>query len=459
MPKVLLVKPFNISDHIQPSLGLGYLANSIRNFCDVNILDCIKERLNLVQFINHIKRNPPDILGFQFYTYDYNFIKTAVVEIKKHFPEIIIVVGGPHPSVCGEDILNQIPEIDFAFKGEAEKSMPIFLDLISKKEIDYSKVKGLVYRKDGKILSNSQEFYENLDELGLPAWDLIRPETYPEAQHGAFFKNFPIAPIITSRGCPFSCSFCAAHTITGKKFRARSPEHVIKEIELLYTKYRIREIHFVDDNFTLNKERTKRILKLLKESKLRISWAVPNGIRIGTLDAQLLQLMRDTGCYLISIGIESGSDRILSYMKKNFTVATIRHEIKFIKSFGFDIAGFFILGFPTETEEDIKKTIELALELPLMRANFFTFLPLPGTEAYKELENSGELNNVDWNKFLFTAAPYVPKGLTRRKLRNLQREAFLRFFLRPKIIVKNITQIKSFGHLYFLTKRAFHWLM
>ncbi len=456
--KILFVKPYNISDHIQPSLGLGYLANSIRKDHEVEILDCVKRKFNLLDLIKYIEKTSPDIVGFQFYTYDLNFIKEAVNKIKKIWSEIVIVVGGPHPSSCGVEILNQIREIDFAFQGEAEIGFPIFLTNLSNKCDDFSEVNGLIWRKNSQIVCNPPSFHENIDELGFPAWDLINPQTYPEAQHGAFFKNFPIAPIITTRGCPFGCTFCAAHKITGKKLRKRSPKHVLEEINLLYNKFGIREIHIVDDNFTYDKEHAKNILKELKLAKLKISWAVPNGIRLGMVDSELLELMANTGCYLISVGIESGSDRILKLMKKNLTVSKIKNEIKFIKSFGFDIAGFFIIGFPGETEEDIKKTISFALELPLVRANFFTFLPLPGTEIYEELKKSGELDKVNWNKFLFTSAPFVPKGLTRRKLKLLQREAFLRFFLRPRIISKNLSQIKSLRHFKFLLKRASNWL-
>ncbi|MEW6556908.1 MAG: radical SAM protein [Elusimicrobiota bacterium] len=456
--KVLLVKPYNVSDHIQPSLGLGYLANSIRGEHDVEILDCIKEKLNVDGLVNYIEKKPPDIVGFQFYTYDFNFIKETTCKIKKKIPEIIIIIGGPHPSSCGSELLKQLNNLDFIFQGEAERSLPKFLRLLSQKHNDFSNVSGLVWKKNGKLLCNPTDFYENIDEFGFPAWDIIKPQTYPPAQHGAFFKNFPIAPVITTRGCPFNCSFCAAPKISGRKLRTRSAKNVITEIELLYNKFGIKEIHIVDDNFTLNKEHAKKVLNELKQSKLNISWAVPNGIRLGTLDAELLALMRETGCYLISVGIESGSDRVLEYMKKNLTVDIIKKEIKFIKSFGFNIAGFFIIGFPQETEQDIKKTISLSLELPLVRANFFTFLPLPGTEAYTQIEKTGELNNVDWNRFLFTSAPYVPKGLTRKKLKKLQRSAFLRFFLRPKIIIKNILAIKSVKHFKFLLRRAIHWL-
>jgi radical SAM superfamily enzyme YgiQ (UPF0313 family) len=293
----------------------------------------------------------------------------------------------------------------------------------------------------------------------MPAWDLIHPETYPESQHGAFFKKFPIAPIMLTRGCPYSCTFCAGGVVSGKRLRKRSINHVLKEMLLLYKDFGIREFHVVDDNFTLDIPYAKGFLRELKKLNLDISWAVPNGVRMDTLDEEILQLMKDTGLYLISLGIESGSDKILRLMKKGITTSRIRRSVNTIRASGIDIAGFFILGFPGETEESIKETIRFSLELQLVRANFFTYLPFPGSESYRELEAKGELKGVDWNHFYFMNAAYVPEGLTRKKLKTLQRLAFAKFYLRPRIIYYHIKSIKSFRHLFFLLKRFFHWII
>ncbi len=169
--------------------------------------------------------------------------------------------------------------------------------------------------------------------------------------------------------------------------------------------------------------------------------------------------MKETGLYIISLGIESGSDRILGAMKKQLTTSKIRQCVGMIKNAGIDVAGFFIVGFPGDTVQSIKDTIRLSLELPLVRANFFTYLPFPGSESYRRLEADNELGEIDWKRFYFTNASYTPKGLTRRKLKNLQRLAFARFYLRPRIILYNLRAIQSFRHLLFLTKRFFNWIV
>ena len=458
--KVLLVKPYNLSDHIQPSLGLGYLATSLRKYHDVKILDCIKEKITIDKFGKIIEGYRPDVLGIQFYTFDISFIRKALCIAKKANKNIVTIVGGPHPSAAPAETLKTIgTDLDFLFAGEAEVGLPKLLNILEEEKKDFSRVPGLAWREDGTIRSNERLLNEDLDSLLMPAWDLIHPETYPESQHGAFFKKFPIAPIMLTRGCPYPCTFCAGGLVSGKKIRKRSIDNVLNEIQLLYSKHGIREFHVVDDNFTQDVSYAKGFLKKLKSLNLDISWAVPNGIRMDTLDDEVLKLMKETGLYLISLGIESGSDEVLRNMRKGTTTAKIRKYVNMIRHSGIDIAGFFIVGFPGETEKTIKDTIKFSTELDLVRANFFTYLPFPGSESYKELSESNELKDVDWESFYFMNAAYVPREMTRKKLKNLQRLAFARFYLRPKIIFYNLKSIKSLRHFMFLAKRFFNWII
>jgi len=348
--------------------------------------------------------------------------------------------------------------VDFLIRGEAERSFPLLLNNLKRPE-NFKTIPGLVYREDGKLKINRPELIKDLDDLPLPSWDLIKPQEYPPSQHGAFFKKFPIAPIITTRGCPFACTFCNAPILSGNFIRKRSAESVLSEIKVLYYDFGIREIHIVDDNFTLDKKHAMSILRTILLSGLPISLAVPNGVRLNTLDEELLALMKKCGLYLISVGIESGSDKTLKRMRKALSIKLIKKKLTLINNMGIDIAGFFIIGFPDETEEDIKTTINFALQLPLLRANYFTFLPLPKTPIYEELKTRGEINNIISSKLLFECTPYVPRGMTHRKLRNLQREAFLRFYLRPGILIRNILQIKSPKHFWYLMRRFYHWVI
>ncbi len=455
--KILLTKIYNLTDHVQPPLGLGYLASSVRPERDVAILDSIKENVKRDDFLSYIKNVSPDVIGFQVYAYDIPLMKDYLKIAKK--ANKITIVGGPHPSSAPCETMKLFEEsLDFGFIGEAEIGLPLLLDKLENGNNEYSDIPGLIWREGGKIKINSPVFHKSIDQFSI-AWDLIPPDEYPEAQHGAFFEKFPIAPIITTRGCPFSCTFCAAHIVVGKKIRKRSIENIFKEINVLYEKYNIREFHVVDDNFTFNKKFVKSFCEKLLELNLDISWATPNGVRLDTLDKECLEIMKESGLYLISIGIESGSDRVLKMMKKELTVKKILNGVSVIKQSGIDIAGFFMLGYPGETIEEMNETIDLSLKLPLIRANYFAFLPLPGTEIYKEMENNNELDKVDWDHFYFMNAAYSSNGITRKDLKKIQRQAFLKFYFRPGIIFKNLAKIKNYRHFKFLLKRFYHWIL
>ena len=453
-----MVKPFNVTDHIQASLGLGYLASNVRDRHNVEILDCIKDRVTPLKFRDYINRKKPDLIGIQCYTFDIYPVK-EMLEASKEIGAVT-VLGGPQPSAEPVETMEFFGNmIDFMFVGEAETGFSKLADKLGGSlEFDFDKIEGLVWRQDNNVNVNRTFLVHDLDKINGVAWDLIKPEEYPEAQHGAFFKRFPIAPIMVTRGCPYECTFCAGKLISGRKFRKRSIESVLDEITMLYRDHGIREFHIIDDNFTLDKRYAKDLLKSLRGLNLGISWAVPNGIRMDTLDDELLILMKETGLYLISLGIESGSDKILKAMKKGITVDSIRRAVSLIRNHGIEIAGFFILGFPKETIDDIKATIGFSLELDLIRANYFTYLPFPGTESYKELKAQGKLGGIDLKKFFFMAASFTPEGIDKRTLKKLQRQAFLRFFLRPRIMLKNLSQIKTFNHFRYLFMRAVRWM-
>lgn len=457
---ILLVKPPSIGDHIQPPLGLGYLASSVKEKHNVRILDMLKQGISVRSFKAYLAGSHFDVIGFQLYTIDLKAVKQLLSVVREVLPEAITVIGGPHPTVCPDETLNLYEGLaDYLFIGEAEASFPQFLEQVNGGSA-FSNVPGLCWRNNGQIVKNPPAaLLSDLDKLPILSWDLIKPEEYPPAQHGAFYKNFPIAPIITTRGCPYRCSFCSAPVLSGGKIRKRAVSSVMEEIFLLYKTHGIREIHIVDDNFSCDKNHAKSILQAIIDSGMKISLAFPNGLRIETLDDELVGLMKKCGVYLISLGIESGSDRILGLMNKSLKVGTTVMKVELIRNSGIDMAGFFVLGFPGETEKDIEETIELSIRLPLIRANYFDFLPLPGTAIYKELLQKGELSHIDWEHFFFMSAPYSPAGITRERLRQLQKKAFWRFYMRPKIIIKNISQIQSPRHFWYLLKRFYRWVL
>ena len=459
--RILLVKPVRPIEVVLnciPPLGLGYLATALRaqGFSEVDILDCVKEELSHSAFKKRVKKHNPEVVGFQVFSQDLLSLEKSLAIVKDLNPKIVTIAGGPHPSGLPEEMLKKFKNLDFVFCGEAEIGLPMLLKSLPNKQ-GFSKIPGLGWRnKKGKIIINPQIFVKDLDSLGFPAWDLLQPQTYPNAPQGIIFKNLPIAPIMATRGCPFSCTFCAGWTISGKKIRRRSVNHVLKEIEFLYKKYGVREIHFLDDNFTLNRDYVEDFCHQLLKKDFKISWCCPNGVRLDTLNKRLLKLMKKAGCYYVSVGIESGSDRILGLMKKGTTTQKIKKMAKMVNKAGMTINGFFILGYPGETKTEILQTISFAKRLGLTRAAFYNYLPLPRTESYSKLLESGELKEEDigWSQIFQAYVPYTPMGISQKELKGLQRRAHLEFYLRPIILWRLIREIRTFQQLEYILRRA-----
>lgn len=463
--KILLFRPYSKADELIPPFGLGYLATALRKNHDTQILDGIKENMTPENFKEFLRENKFDVIGIQLFTFHINAVKEYIRVIKKVSPESKIILGGPHPSCDPINIFYYFPDINFAFKGEAEIGLAKLMDLMlaSEKinEQELKEIPGLIWRdKENKTVVNNQIFVEDLDILGYPSWDLLKPDTYPLAPHGAFFKNYPIAPIIITRGCPFNCTFCAGRLVSGRKIRRRSVASVIQEIKELYHKYGIREIHIEDDNFTFYRDLVMEFCDELRRNNLNISWVCPNGVRLDTLDKELLLKMKGAGLYSLSVGVESGSDRVLAHMQKSLNTEKIKEKVALIRETGLEVIGFFVIGYPAETRYDILDTIKFAKKLDLKRANFTIFKPFPGTPMTDKLIADNELPEIqeNWEKYILADAVYAPNGFTTKELKNLRRRAFLSFYLRPKILFKMIREIKNFKHFKIVMKRILRWI-
>ncbi|UCH93060.1 MAG: B12-binding domain-containing radical SAM protein [Candidatus Aminicenantes bacterium] len=459
--KIVLVVPLSRTHYVVPPIGLGYMAAALRNegFNDIGILDCLKENLGLKNFGKRIARLGPAVVGFQLYSYDFNFVVRGISVVKELLPGSIVIIGGPHVSATATLALREIPGADFGFVGEGEVGLPLLMKrLLRKENIPFQGIPGLIYREGNRVRMNPRAVITDLDDLGLPAWDLMVPGEYPDSPQGGFYRNFPIAPISTTRGCPYSCAFCGSTVNMGKKLRFRSIPMVLAEMQMLYNEYGVREFHIIDDMFNFHKQRVIDFCNGVREHRLDISYTFPNGLRLNHLDLEMLQMMKDTGAYSFNVGIESGSQRILDMMKKNLTLELIEEKVNLIVEAGLEPCGFFIIGFPGETIEDIKATIRFARRLKLKRAHFSNFLPLPGTEATRRLIESREIERLVWEDLFYAKVPYAPQGISKRKLKSLQRRAYLSFHLRPLILFRMLSEIKSMNHLKLTLKRIWDYL-
>lgn len=462
--KILLVQ--SIKDkkrvlNLMPHLGLGYLATSLREKGTVQILDCVKEKFDFDDFAFFIKKNQPTVVGFTMFSCDSESVKQGIEIVKRINPNIVTVVGGPHPSGDSHGTMKYLPEVDFAFKGEAETSFPLLIDLLlngnSADERQFSAIPGLVWKKDNTIVCNQPKFSDDLDSLGFPSWDLIMPHTYKGVPNGVFLKQAPFAPIITTRGCPYACTFCAGHNVTGKKIRRRTIDHIIEEIKILHLKYGIREIHIEDDNFTFDNEFAKKVCEEIIRLNYPLTFSCPNGVRLDRVDRELLELMKRAGWYIIFVGIESGSERILKHMKKSLKKEQIREKVSLIRDVGLEASGYFILGYPEETKEDIYETIRFARSLDLNWAQFATFIPIPGSDIIHSSKIHIFDENVNWTNFFNTEVPYSPPGISKKELKKLQKEAFYSFYVRPKVIWQLIKKIRR-DNFRLIMRRCFAYL-
>jgi len=368
--KVLLINPgYSRTYFTLPVLpaGLGYLSESLRqNGLEYNIFDMSLgySFAGLKKKIDYFK---PQLIGISCISYMLKNTYRMVSGIKRLYPGITIVLGGPHASSVKEKALRECAGLDFVLSGEGEFSL---IDIC--KGQDPKKIKGLAYRIDSKEVSGvPNDFIEDLDGLGFPKYRGFELDRY----------GYKMIGIVTSRGCPYSCIYCSCNVI-GKKIRFRSPQSIINEIGYWYDKG-YREFGIQEDNPTFDRKRMLEICdSLIKQGFRDLKLMCGNGVRADRVDRELLEKMKEAGFKRLAFGIESGSDNVLAAIKKGATVSVMDKAIKEASELGFFVSLFFLVGSPQETAEDVEKSIQLALKYPVQYADFFNLIPLPGSELY-----------------------------------------------------------------------------
>lgn len=453
--RVLLVDPTEPERPnyvVIPNVGLGFLATALRDAGhEVRIADCRLESWSPEELPDRLGDQGYDVVGLTLFSTQLRAAIRSAPALRRAYPDATFVAGGPHPSFEPEDTLRCLPEVDYAIAGEGEVPLVRLLDAGSRPD----SIAGLARRVNGGAESTPPERISESALTALPAWDLLRPDRYPLAPNGIFSRGRRVAPVIATRGCPYSCTFCGAKKSMGAKVRKRPAARVVDEIEWLCRDFGVDEIHFMDDNFSMHAAYVREVCEDLLRRGIRIPWACPNGLRLDTLDADLLRLMERAGCYSMAVGIESGSDATLASIRKHLDTATIRRQIGLIKGeTRMRVTGFFIVGLPGETEADIENTIAFSRELPLDRANFFNYSPFPGSSIYESLKESGEIDRIDPSDLYIHHVVYSPDQLPIARLRGLQRRAHLAFYLRPRILLGLAREIRSWFQVRVLASRA-----
>jgi anaerobic magnesium-protoporphyrin IX monomethyl ester cyclase len=460
--KVLLVDPkrINLETYlIVPHMGLGYIATALRaDGHEVAICNAARDSILPDEAAETAAAGGYSLIGISVFTSYLSSVKAYASAIRRRCPNAKIVAGGPHAIFEPEETFRLAPEFDYVVYTEGESTATQLATLLERNpkpgSDELRKIPNLVFRDGAGFTRTYCRITEDIDSLGSPAWDLLRPDIFPLYPNGIFTLRKKIAPIITSRGCPYSCTFCGAGRIMGHKMRLRGPVLVADEIELLRKQYGIREIHFMDDNFSFDRNHATGICEELIRRKLDVVWASTTGIRLDGIDDDLSELMKRSGCYSVAVGIESGSQRVLDLMKKHLKLGIVTERVNVLRRHGIEVTGLFILGLPGETYDEMLSTVRLSLSLDINRANFFNFTPFPGSELYDNLKAEGKLKKLDYDEMYIHNLSYVHDSIDPKKLVRLIRAAHFKFYLRPGIALNLLRKVHSLSQAAIILKRA-----
>jgi anaerobic magnesium-protoporphyrin IX monomethyl ester cyclase len=462
--RVLLINPrfrLPIDTRTSPHMGLAYLgAVSEERGDEVFVFDADIEEQPLGEFIQEFK---PNLVGITANTPQVKQAWRHATEIKKVF-DVPVVIGGPHPSVVSEDLDYESldsGDIDIVVRGEGEetwieisekvedflKHHPTFstAELMDPAKGIWDEVLGITYKSsDGEYHRNlDRPAINDLDSLPWPAYHLFKMEGYTNLQPATDAvdgsKSFSI---LTSRGCPYRCTFCS-QSIMPVKWRSRTPENVVAEWEHLVRDLGAQEIGVLDDSANIRKKRLYQIAELLIEKDLNhVPWIFVNGIRANLVDYDLMMKLKEAGLKRTAFGVETGNPEILKTIDKRIDLDTIREAFKITKEVGIETIAFMIIGLPGDTRETMQDTINFAIELDPLIANFSMMTPYPGTAVWEQVKRNGRLLIQDWEDYVFFEqhARYEMGDLTAELVEEMYRRAYRQFYLRPGPIWRRIKQ-------------------
>jgi len=358
-----------------PPLELLYVASQIEkhfgNDYQVRITDSGIEAPDGENLLENISSYQPDVIFLYAMAWEAGFVHTIAALVKGWNKNVTIAVFGQLATLA-KDYICEDNNIDFVIIGEPELTVVELLGALED-HADCRNVNGLVYKAEGAIVSTEKRIFpEDLDTISITskAWDLINVREYSKFANwnGTLKEKFYI-PILTSRGCPFPCTFCLENY--EKPFRARSPQNVIDEIRFLRDKYNVKEIHIVDAIFNYNNDRALDICQAIIDSRVDISLAFPHGVRADIMTEELIMKMKEAGTYKLVYGIETGSTRLQKVIKKNLNLDQVHDIIHRTAQTGIITGGYFMMGFPTETKEEMDQTLNFAVNSDLDVASFF----------------------------------------------------------------------------------------
>lgn len=413
-------------------LGIGYLAAVLeKKGYNVNVIDCQVLNPTRSELESKFAQLQPDIVGVTSTTLTYEPVREIVKTAKQVCPRSVIILGGPHVTVLDERTLTEQPEADIVVRGEGEQTILELAQLISESKMkNLGEVGGITFKEKGNIFRTpDRPFIQNLDELPFPAY-----RHFPLSKYKLFGRTY--LPIITSRGCPFQCAFCLASRMCGKRFRVRSSENVVEELELLRDTYGADAYAFYDDTFTFDKKRALEICKEMKNRKVDLPWDCRT--RVDQVSEKILAVMRDANCLLVHFGVESGNQKMLDAMKKGTTVEQNEQAIRWAKEVGILVAISVVLGYPGETLEMLEQTLSFIRRTEPDYVYMCVAIPYPGTELRDLLGDLGWEMSTDWNRYDEQTQVFKNPLLPPEKISDMRREFYNSYFSPSYILQKSL---------------------
>jgi len=426
-----------------PPLGILYLAAYLEKNSDhqIDIIDAQVEKLNYNQLTEKIKEISPDIVGITAMTFTLIDVIKVIEIVKKINSQIKIILGGPHAHIYPKETLD-LSGVNFIVLGEGEKPLLELLNNIENLE-KLKNIKNIAFKDNDQIvITECREYNKDLDELPFPARHLTPYKKYWSILSG----DKMITTMFTSRGCPYQCTFCDRPNM-GKSFRARSAKNVVNEMEECL-KMGIKEIFIYDDTFTVDKERVINICNEIIKRKLNFVWDIR--ARVDTVNEQILKKLKQAGCARIHYGVESGTEKILKVLNKGIHLSQVKEVFDLTKKFGISTFAYFMIGCPTETKENILKTINFAKKLNTDFVQITLLTPFPATKIYNDALSQGIIKKDYWLEFAKNPKPnfktkYWTEELSNEELFKFINYAYKQFYLRPNFILKTLKEINSFN--------------
>jgi radical SAM superfamily enzyme YgiQ (UPF0313 family) len=440
--KITLVNPpYPPSVHSHPPfipLGLAYLgAVAEREGHEVVVIDCQAEKLSYEGFRKRIEQTLSDVIGVTATTLLYKSAMKLITIAKQVQPQAVTMLGGSHGTFWDENALNEYPSLDIVVRREGETTFTELLNRLQTKN-NINNVLGITFRSnEGTVVSNpDRPFIEDLDALPFPAHHLLPLDALKRMGKILF-------PLITSRGCVYWCDFCSTVRMFGRGYRMRTPKNVVDEMEMIHNKYGVNQVTFYDDAFTVNRERVLKICEELHTRRLDMTWDC--GTRVDMVDRELLKTMHDAGCIAVWLGVESGSEAILGAMNKRIKLDQTRLAYKTAHEVGLMTIANTVLGFPGETEQTARETINFVKELNPDDVGFYVATPYPGTPMYEQVKKNGWLRVTDFNKYDTAGPTFETPWLSMEKLADIRYKAYQEFYLRPAYVLKMMRRGGTYG--------------